>query len=501
MNWSTISTLRGHKTVQRITLTLVLLFVSIRGMAAEIDPLVWKKPTNTPMFREQLATAEFQTRSQSVLAELGDLSKLEQSAIPDHGASVSRIADNGPARNWNLKPGDVLTKVDQHELWGGGLPNPDARRRVTVFRYADGRTQTMSADAGPVGVFIGTHWRPELAYLRTKKLRNSKWDEFVVVGCRSYEADPDLAETAWFQAIRAGYQQDELANICGAAIAMRQGRPLVAADFAYLAREAEPKAAKLVSPMILLRVMLANYKLDDAFELCQRFPDQLTDELRLFRALADMHRARPESERMRDAPSLLAEKRYRDDLFPRCIPLTRDAIDYAPKLRERNGVTLKEGNGHHHPLAFLPPEPARDLEFVVKFSVLEIAAGQAESTLLVAFFPHGRGDERQLTTSEEARLFGVQCFESSRVMLHHVPRADTTLIDAPSFPLALNRQHTIRVICCSGQGEAFLDNQRVLYQPTIPLPSDVPLAAIVRPSGLRVKIESIEFNELIERRN
>ena len=485
--------------MRRAILALGTLVASIYGTAsAEVDPLVWSKPTQVPAFREQLTVDEYQARSKVLLAEVGDLSKLEQSTVPDHGLRVVRVDQDGPAKNWNLKPGDVLTKVDQHDVWGGWIPNQDSRRRITFFRHADGRAQMVNADEGQIGIYIGSHWRPELAYLRSKKLRQAKWDEFVVVGCRSAESDPDLAETAWFNALRAGYSQDELANICGAVIALKQGRSTVAADFAYLAREAEPKQTKLVSPVILLRVMLANYKFDDAFELCKRFPQQLAEEPRLFRALADLHRARPEADRIKEAPSLLAEKRYRDDLLPSCIPLTRDASDFAPKLRERNGLTLLAPNGNHFPLAFLPPEHARDLEFIVKFTVLDLKAGSHESSLQVAFVPHSPNDAGELTRSEEGRLFGVTCFDGSRVLLDHVPGVNATLIDGPSLPLRLNRQYEVRVIHIAGQAEAFVDGQRVLYQPVIP--NRLPLAALVRPAGMRVKIESIEFHELIERR-
>lgn len=480
-----------------VGLGVLLAFVSCTA-AAGVDPLVWSKPEKPPEFRERLAPGEFQRRSQAVLTELGDLRKLELSPLPDHGVRFLRLRGEGQAQKWELQSGDILTKVDQHDLWGGAIPNRESRRRVTIFHIADGSSQTVSAEAGPLGIYMGSHWRPELAYLRSKKLRHAKWDELVIVGSRSCESDPDLAETAWLKALKAGYRRDELANICGAVIALKQGRSAEAADFAYLAREAEPKQAKFVSPLVLLRVMLVNYKLDDAFELCQRFPQQLAQEPRVFRALADLHRGRPESERFAESPTRLADKRFRDDLLPRCIPLTRDAVNLMPKLRERNGVTVSVPNHGHIPLAFLPPEPARDLELTVKFTPLELNTGNQECHIQVGFIPHREGDADDLTKSEEYQFFGAHGFEGSRVLLEHGAKFNGTLIDSPNYPLTLQRPHEIRIIRVAGQAEAFVDGHRVLYQPV--LPDEMHLAALVRPFGIRVRIESIEFSEILERR-
>ena len=476
----------------------IVLVLAARITAAEVDPLVWFKPTRPPEFRERLSAEDFQKRSRAVLDELGDWKKLEQSPQPDHGIRIKQVSGDGQAASWNLQPGDILTKIDQFDLWGGTMPNQDSRRRVTFYSVADGRSRTVNAEAGPVGIFIGWHWRPELTFLHSKKNRHAKWDELVVVGSHSFEFDPDLAETAWFQALQAGYPRDELTNICGAMIALKQGRPEEAAEFAYLAREAEPKQPKFVSPIALLRVMLANYKLDDAFELCQRFPQQLVNEPRLFRALADVHRGRPQADRLREPPSRLAENRYRDELLSRCFGRTRDSVDLLPKLRERNGVTIKVEGDHYRSLEFVPPETARDLELNLTFQSLSAATGEFEANMQVGLAVPEFDDGVNLARPNSPSLVALRCSADAELMLHHGYSMKPTPLENSDSKSATQKSHQVRVIRIGGQAEIFFDGRRVLYQPVDPMATH--LVGLIRIVGMHVKLESLEFHELLERR-
>lgn len=476
----------------------IVLILTTQATAAEIDPLVWSKPTQPPEFRERLSADDFQKRSRAVLDELGDLKKLELSQQPDHGIRIKQVTGGDQAASWNLQPGDILTKIDQFDLWGGGIPNKDSRRRVTFFSVADGKSRTVNAEAGPLGVFIGWHWRPELAFLHSKKNRQAKWDELVVVGSHSFEFDPDLAETAWFKAFKAGYPRDELANICGAMIALKQGRPEEAADFAYLAREAEPKQAKFVSPIALLRVMLANYKLDDAFELCQRFPQQLVDEPRLFRALADMHRGRSQADRLVEPPSRLAEKRYRDELLSRCFGRTRDTVDLLPKLRERNGVTMQVRGDYFIPLELVPPETARDLELNLTYQALSAATGEYEANMQVGLAVQDFEDGLNRARINSPALVALRVSTDAELRLHHGYSTQPTPLENSDSKATTPKSHHVRVVRIGGQAEIFFDGRRVLYQPVDPTATHV--VGVVRIVGMHVKLESLEFHELLERR-
>lgn len=490
-----------RSTIAWLSLSLVL---TVSASAAEVDPIVWSKPEQVVEFRERLQDEAYRTRARLVLNELGDLKSLEQSPLPDHGIRVARVNGDGQALALKLQEGDILTKIDQIELWGGAMPNPQSRRKVTIFDVNNKRSRTVNAEAGLFGINIASHWRPELTYLRSKERRNAAWDEFVVVGCRCIDSDPDLAETAWFNAMKAGYKRDELANICGAVVALNQGRPNDAADLAWMAREAEPKQAVLVSPIALLRVALANYKMVDAFELCQRFPQQLANEPRLFRALADIHIARSETERRMGEPSQLATNRYRDDLLPRCYGQSPGASGLLPKLRERNGVTLLAESEKFLSLAFAPAEPARDLELSVTFQTLQAKPGRFESGVQVGFTATGNTEDEDDEVDSELEQtnyypldVAARYLHDGGVLLNHGFPVNPTRIDSPEATRQ-SGSHTIRVIRLAGQAEVYVDGRRLLYQPVLATRTSV--AAIVRIVGQRVKLDSFEFYELLERK-
>ncbi|MBC7815484.1 MAG: hypothetical protein IAG10_01135 [Planctomycetaceae bacterium] len=479
------------------------LLLTVCATAAEVDPIVWSKPEQTVEFRERLAGEEYQTRSRVILNELGDLKSLEQSPLPDHGIRVVRVNGDGQAATLKMQDGDILTKVDQFELWGGAIPNLQARRKVTVFDSINKRSRTVNAEPGRFGINIAAHWRPELAYLRSKERRDAKWDDFVIVGCRCIDSDPDLAETAWSKALKAGYKRDELANICGAVVALNQGRHDEAVSLAWLARDAEPKQAVVVSPIALLRVALANYKMVDAFELCQRFPQQLADEPRQFRMLADIHLARTESERKVAAPSRLAADRYRDDLLPRCYGRTPGSSGLLPKLRERNGVTVSVRSDAFLSLEFAPAEPARDVELSVTFQTLQATPGRYDSSVQVGFTATGNaedGDEEADSDFGQTNFLldvAARSLYDRGILLDFGFPVSPTRVDGAA-PAEQTRPRTIRVVRVAGQAEVFVDNRRVLYQPVPSTRTSV--AALVRIVGQRTKLEAIEFHELLERK-
>lgn len=467
-------------------------------LAAGVDPLEWVKPVRPPAFRNLLSAEEFAKRSHEVLQTLGGVQQLEASAIPDHGIRFLGTVGDSQVAAWNLQPGDLILKADPHDLWGGPFVNRE-RRRVTVFEMSSGKSRSVTSKPEFFSIFFGGHWRPELTYLRTKDRRNAAWDDFVTVGAACRESAPDLAETAWFRALEAGYKRDGLTEICGALIALVQNRPEVAADFAYLARAAEPKTAKFVSPVALLRVMLACYKLDDAYELCQKYPNQLTGEPRIFRALADVHRSWPESDRRADSPVMVAERRYRNDLLNRCLPLTTFARDCAPKLREGNGLYINIDNGIEYPMAFSPPEGVRDLEATVRFSVLGIATGPRECRVEVGLFPPTPENHALILSGSESSAIKLNALSESRILLNHGHDSYGTLVEGPGYPITLKKSQEVRIIRIGGQVEVWVNGHRILYQPLPPL-EDPHLALMIRPVSVNVKIENVQFYELLEKR-
>lgn len=476
----------------------VILTCACQIVIAGTDPLIWTQPAESPQFRDLLSDDAFQQRSRAVLDGLKGLAELEASAVPDHGIRYITHVQGSQVESWNLHSGDLITKAGQIDLWGGPIANRESRP-ITIFDMQAGRSRVMTSRPERLQILFGTHWRPELAYLRSKDLRNPRWDELLVVGIVCRESDPDLAESAWSRAITAGYLRNCLAEICGAMIALHQGRCDVAADFAYLARSAEPRAAKFVSPVALLRVMLANYKFDDAFELCRRFPNQLTGDPRMFQALADLHRMQPDAVRLMDAPSRQAEGRYHDDLLDRLQPLTTFARKHLPKLQERNGVTISLDNGIQYPMAFLPPDGVRDMEARIRFSVTEIVPGFAEGRMEVGLFPPTSDNLDEALRNLESSVVQIHALSESRIILKHGDPSFGTPFEAFNYPLTLKRTQEIRVVRIGPQVEIWVNGHRVLYQPLPPLQAPQ-LALMIRPFSVSVKIEDFQVHELLERR-
>lgn len=496
---------RDWITVMRSCRTAVTIILSLYGflshhrvaLADDADPLVWMKPAEAPAFRDLLSAEVFQERSRVFLEQLGDFSKLAASNIPDHAVRIVGIVPDGQAAPWNLKPGDLITKIDTFDLWGGHLPNWGKSRKVTLYRFADNRTVNVKAEGGRMGIFMGSHWRPELTYLRTTGLRNPKWDHFVVVGAAARDSDPELAEAAWFRAMEAGYLPDGLSWICGAVIAMNQGRTETAADFAYFARELEPRKAKFVSPCALLQVMLANYKFSDAYDLCRQYPQELYDAPDAYQMLTLAHRSRRDEERNIKPPSQLAENYYRNNLLPKCLPVTTIARDDLPKFLEGNGLTANTVNGTVHNLAFLPPVPARDLELKVRFTPLKTHPGSDEPYVTAGFVPCDLKTANESTGVLYKTKIGLTWQESSRITLSHGVVSYVTPTNDVQDSSRQTATREIRLVCVRGQLEGFIDGKRWLYQPVVNQKSG--FAAFIMASSTNTKFESIEFNELVER--
>ena len=110
--------------------------------------------------------------------------------------------------------------------------------------------------------------RPDLAYLRSKD-RDSRWDGDAFVGLVAASSDPKLAETAWHRALAAGAPRNRLCLASGAQLALR-GCPEAALDFWY---EAEHNGGpEPLDPLLAYRMMIANYKLEQARELARKHP-------------------------------------------------------------------------------------------------------------------------------------------------------------------------------------------------------------------------------------
>ena len=203
----------------------------------------------------------------------------------------------------------MITNLDGEELWGryGDLSEAPIRVRVYSEKQNGFRELKVTSD---LGLAFSIYRRPDLAYLRSKA-RNAAWDSDTFVALAAASSAPNLAETAWHRAFAAGSPRNRLCLASGAQLALAQGRPETALDLWYEAEhngESEP-----LDPLLGYRVMIANYKLEQAHDLARKHPKVFLNIAEGLEALVALHRARSLQERTVPAPSIQARGRHRRD--------------------------------------------------------------------------------------------------------------------------------------------------------------------------------------------
>ena len=103
-----------------------------------------------------------------------------------------------------------------------------------------------------------------------------------------------------------------------------------------------------------------------------------------------------------------------------------------------------------------------------------------------------------LARTNSPSLVGLRSAADSELTLDHGYSMKPTAIENGDSQLATSKSHSVRVIRIGGQAEVFFDGRRVLYQPVDPKVDH--LVALIRIVGMHIKVESLEFHELLERR-
>jgi len=288
------------------------------------DPLVWSQPAAPPAFRQVLHAAEYQPRFERALAELGDLKILAAVKGPPAGALVTSVKPGSAASQLGLQEGDTVVAIDGAQVWTAGIwsDRQTGPHELTVVNAA-GERRSVRSPGDLSGSDVKLQWRPEQLFLQGKQ-RDARWEREALVGIVKRASDPDLAETAWNRAVAAGYVPDYLSAYCGAEIAMSQGRPAAALDYAWFARQADESRGELVQPDILYRVAIANYKLQQAAEMVRQFPGLVVVDPQSLQSLIAIHRSRPAAERLRPPPSQMAVSMCRRDLTEQMTPASPD---------------------------------------------------------------------------------------------------------------------------------------------------------------------------------
>ncbi|MSR56964.1 MAG: hypothetical protein EXS05_04755 [Planctomycetaceae bacterium] len=488
--------------VRRMRISLAatawLLVIASLGRTEDGLSLTWSKPAAPPEFRESVTGADFDGRLKKALDDLGDLEALKKSKRPVFGVLINEVTAGSQAAAAGVRAGDILTRVNRDEVRGGLPPFRDTRRQIQWYAVQSDRIRTAAVQPGRLGISASPYWRPELGYLRGTS-RNAKWDREVLAGLTMCETDPALAESAWRRALKAGYPRDLLADQCGAAMALAQGRPEIAADFGAPALEASGDAAAVLQPLILFRVALANGKLPAAIELDRKFPEQLADQSESLTKLLEQYSALPAERRAAAVPGDAAATRHHDDLLPRCVGHGDNSIKYyLPLLHERNGLAQDVPDEHQTDIVCEPEVAARDVSLTVRFRAETkgdsepLCARMFEVSLLNRDAPkHEYGDGFRTDQVLAARIY-----EKSRVSLIFGDPSTRTVYHDQRCRFDGTQSVEIRLLRVGSLGELYINAQRVLR---IPVDDDVDsLMASIHVSGVKMVVESFEFDELIE---
>ena len=319
--------------------------------------------------------------------------------------------------------------------------------------------------------------RPDLAYLRSKD-RDADLGCDTFVGLVAAPSDPTLAETAWHRALAAGSPRNRLCLASGAQLALAQGRPEAALDFWY---EAEHNGgSEPLDPLLAYRVMIANYKLEQARDLARKHP-------KLFPNIAEGL----ESSSPRIVPDLLksaaiarAERPGTRHAPPRCAhrpdrPEPARGKPLSPPADKTRRISHRSASDHFSVIDLQMPQGLRDFELRPGVDHGPTDKRRASFVKLVRLDLSGVRKTDGPVHAEATLIGHVELEVPSGFSLRNCEPGDDVNFPDPLVAADGKVRNAIRFLRVGGQMEVFVNERRVIYQPILP---DVMLqASIFRP--------------------
>ncbi|MEX0885621.1 MAG: hypothetical protein WD009_04200 [Phycisphaeraceae bacterium] len=292
--------------VGRMSVVALAICLTTGSMAAGEEGL------EASALRPRLDEATYLPRREAALERLPSVADLEASPFPTMGAHVIGINRGHQAEELGLSEGCVLVSFNDEPVVASIKPR--ARRQRMAFVTPEGERREERVAPGMIGVRWLPYNRPELAYIRSPE-RDPALDADMLAAIAGARHDPDLAEAALHRALAAGYGPNELTNSVAALIALHQGRPSVAEQFAsrmpLLVDDAEGMYG--LNPLDRYRIALANGRVQQMVEIADRYGSLFgmePESLENARAMARQSGSRPDPDR------LLSEGMARRDLRP-----------------------------------------------------------------------------------------------------------------------------------------------------------------------------------------
>jgi hypothetical protein len=468
-------------------------FVGGASRAAD-DPLEWRAPAQKTQFRKVLADADYRRLSAPIASRLAQARKEAASKLPDHGLKISGVFLPGALEVLGVTMNDVIVKVDSEELWGRYAERGEAPVRVRVYSAAQNGFRDLKVTT-ELSLAFSVYRRPDLAYLRSGA-RNAAWDGDAFVGLVAAPSAPDLAETAWHRALAAGCPRNRSCLASGAKLALAQGRPEVALDFWYEAEHnGEPEP---LDPLLGYRVLIANYKIEQARDLVRRHPKLFPNVEEGLETLVALHRARSPQERAAPSPSVQARGMHRRDARADLIglsPLAENTFLY--QLTNRNDFRADVESDHYAIVELQTPQRLGDFELRLALTMQPTDKRRAGFVKLARLSMGGFRKMEGPEHGESGLVTHVELEVPSGFSLRNSETAAEINYPDPLIASDGKGQNTVRVLRVGGQMEIFINERRVLYQPIHP---ELKLQDIhFQVVGVSVNVTEFALDELIPR--
>jgi len=461
---------------------------------ADDDPLEWRPPASKAQFRKLLSDADYQRLSSPVVSRLAQGLKEAATKLPDHGLKISGVLAPGALEAQGVTLNDVITAVDGEELWGRYSQSNERPIRARIYSARQNRFRELQVTTH-LGFGFSIHRRPDLAYLRSKD-RNSAWDGDTFVGLVAASSGPKLAETAWHRALATGSPRNRLCLASGAQLALAQGRPEAALDFWY---EAEHNGgSEPLDPLLGYRVMIANYKLEQARDLARKHPKLLPNIADGLETLVALHRARSPQERAAPAPSVQARGMHHRDARGDLIGLSPTAEDtFLELLTKRDVFHTSVSSDHFAVIDLQLAQGLGDFEFGLALTLAPTDKRRADFVKLARLDLSGvrKSDDRD--HAEATPVGHVELEVPYGFSLRNCEPGDDVYFQDLLVVADGKERNAIRFLRVGGQLEVFVNERRVLYQPTL---SDVMLQNIhFQVVGASIDVSEFTLDELIPR--
>ena len=473
---------------------LVVNMLATGAAAGEDDPLEWRAPASKMQFRKLLSDADYERLSATPASRLPQALKEAATKVPDHGLKLSGVFAPGALEAQGVTMNDVIAAVDGEELWGRYSRSREGTIRARVYsaRLNQIRDLTVPSD---LSFAFSIYRRPDLAYLRSKD-RSQKWDRDTFVALAAGPTDAKLAETAWHRALAAGSPRNRRCLASGAELALAQGRPEAALDFWY---EAEHNGGKDgLDPLLGYRVLIANYKLEQARELARKHPKLLPNVADGLEALVAVHRAQSKEERAAPPPSVLAKGMHRRDARGSLIGLSPGSEDaFLALLLKRDTYQTAPASDHFTLINLQLEEGVRDFEFRLAFALAPTDKRRAGFVKLARLDLSGTRKTDDPDRDEAGLIGHVELEVPSGYSLRNCVPGDDVYFGDPLVVADGKERNSIRFLRVRGRVEVFVNERRVVYQP---IPGDLKLERIqFQVVGAAVDVSELTLDELISR--